>query len=123
MFDNVTTMLGVNPALPEILASRLSGGNQQKTVLGRWLSIPSHLRLLLLDEPTEGVDVGARTDLYQNLQQSRDEFGFGILWSSSDTEELVKVSHRVLIMAEGMIIGELRGTEVDEHAILSLAHQ
>ena len=123
VFDNVTTMLGVKPALPDILASRLSGGNQQKVVLGRWLSIPSHLRLLLLDEPTEGVDVGARTDLYQNLQQSRDEYGFGILWSSSDTEELVKVSHRVLIMAEGMIIGELRGTEVDEHAILSLAHQ
>ena len=123
VFDNVTTMLGVKPPLPDILASRLSGGNQQKIVLGRWLSLPSNLRLLLLDEPTEGVDVGARTDLYQNLQQSRDEYGFGILWSSADTEELVKVSHRVLIMAEGMIIGELQGAEMDEHAILALAHQ
>ena len=123
VFNNVTTMLGVKPQLPDMLASRLSGGNQQKLVLGRWLSLPSNLRLLLLDEPTEGVDVGARTDLYQNLQQFREEYGFGILWSSSDTEELVKVSHRVLIMAGGMIIGELHGTQMDEHAILAIAHQ
>ena len=123
VFNNVTTMLGVKPQLPDMLASRLSGGNQQKLVLGRWLSLPSNLRLLLLDEPTEGVDVGARTDLYRNLKQSREEYGFGILWSSSDTEELVKVSHRVLIMAGGMIIGELHGTQMDEHAILAIAHQ
>ena len=123
VFGDVTTMLGVKPALPDIEASRLSGGNQQKLILGRWLSLPSNLRLLLLDEPTEGVDVGARTDLYQNLQESRQEYGFGILWSSSDTEELVKVSHRVVIMADGKIIGELQGTEMQEHAILALAHQ
>ena len=123
VFDSVTTMLGVKPSTPDILAARLSGGNQQKLILGRWLSLPSNLRLLLLDEPTEGVDVGARTDLYQNLQESREEYGFGILWSSSDTEELVKVSHRVLIMAAGMIVAELQGTDMEEHAILALAHQ
>lgn len=123
VFNSVTTMLGVKPQLPDILAARLSGGNQQKLILGRWLSLPSNLRLLLLDEPTEGVDVGARTDLYQNLQQSREVYGFGILWSSSDTEELVKVSHRVLIMAGGMIIGELQGAQMEERAILALAHQ
>jgi ribose transport system ATP-binding protein len=123
VFANVTTMLGVKPSIPDILAARLSGGNQQKLILGRWLSLPSNLRLLLLDEPTEGVDVGARTDLYQNLQESREEYGFGILWSSSDTEELVKVSHRVLIMAAGMIVAELQGTDMEEHAILALAHQ
>jgi len=123
VFKDVTTMLGVKPSLPDILAARLSGGNQQKLILGRWLSLPSNLRLLLLDEPTEGVDVGARTDLYQNLQESREEYGFGILWSSSDTEELVKVSHRVLIMAAGMIVAELQGADMVEHAILTLAHQ
>ena len=123
VFNSVTTMLGVKPSIPDILAARLSGGNQQKLILGRWLSLPSNLRLLLLDEPTEGVDVGARTDLYQNLQESREEYGFGILWSSSDTEELVKVSHRVLVMAAGMIVAELQGTEMVEHAILARAHQ
>ena len=123
VFNNVTTMLGVKPSIPDILAARLSGGNQQKLILGRWLSLPSNLRLLLLDEPTEGVDVGARTDLYQNLQESREEYGFGILWSSSDTEELVKVSHRVLIMSAGMIVAELQGSDMEERAILALAHQ
>ena len=123
VFDSVTTMLGVKPSLPDILAARLSGGNQQKLILGRWLSLPSNLRVLLLDEPTEGVDVGARTDLYQNLQESREEYGFGILWSSSDTEELVKVSHRVLVMAAGIIVAELQGTDMVEHAILARAHQ
>ena len=123
VFNNVTTMLGVKPSNPDILAARLSGGNQQKLILGRWLSLPSNLRLLLLDEPTEGVDVGARTDLYQNLQESREQYSFGILWSSSDTEELVKVSHRVLIMAAGTIVAELQGTDMDERAILARAHQ
>ncbi len=123
VFDDVTDMLGVKPRIPDIVASQLSGGNQQKLILGRWLSLPSNLRLLLLDEPTEGVDVGARADLYRNLQQSRREYGFGILWSSSDTEELVKVSHRVLIMAGGLIVGDLHGSEMHEHAVLALAHR
>jgi ribose transport system ATP-binding protein len=96
----------------------LSGGNQQKVVLGRWLARkPS---VLILDEPTRGVDVGAKSEIYALMDElARD--GVAILMISSDLEEVLGVSDRVLVLHEGRLAGELPRSELSEEAIMHLA--
>jgi ribose transport system ATP-binding protein len=92
-------------------AGTLSGGNQQKIVIGRWLG--GDTKVLLLDEPTRGVDVGARGEIYtiiRNLAAS----GLSVVLASSDTPELIGLSHRVLVVREGQITGELKRDELDD---------
>jgi ABC-type sugar transport system ATPase subunit len=79
------------------------------------------LNALLLEEPTEGVDAGARDDLYENLRGALHKHRFGILWSSSDLDELVKMSDRLLVMAAGRIVKEFVGGEATQEAVLSAA--
>ncbi len=100
------------------VVSRLSGGNQQKVVLAKWLAQP--LSLLILDEPTRGVDVGARADLYRQIDEIAAQ-GVGILLVSSDMEELIGLSDRIGVMAEGRYQGTLAASEVTQEAILRLA--
>lgn len=96
----------------------LSGGNQQKVVLGKWLlTQPS---ILLLDEPTRGIDVGAKQEIYQ-LIESLAVTGLSILFVSSELEEIIGMSDRVLVMHEGRITGELNRDELSEEAIMKLA--
>ncbi len=95
----------------------LSGGNQQKVVVGRWLL--GGTRLLLLDEPTRGVDVGARAELYQVIRRLADE-GVGILLVSSEVPEVLGLADRVLVMREGRIIHDAPSEELDEHTVLDL---
>lgn len=96
----------------------LSGGNQQKVVLARCLaSSPS---VLLLDEPTRGVDVGARREIYSILFDLAAQ-GVAILFVSSELEEVLGIADRVLVMSEGRIAGELARTELSEHSIMALA--
>jgi ribose transport system ATP-binding protein len=96
----------------------LSGGNQQKVVLGRWLA--RQPRVLILDEPTRGVDVGAKSEIYALMDQlARD--GVAILMISSDLEEVLGVSDRVLVLHEGRLAGELTRAELSEEAIMHLA--
>tara|TARA_R110002095_G_scaffold188226_5_gene165600 strand:+ start:59722 stop:61254 length:1533 start_codon:yes stop_codon:yes gene_type:complete len=96
----------------------LSGGNQQKVVLGKWLAMkPS---VLLLDEPTRGVDVGAKEEIY-NLMNELASSGMAVLFVSSDLEEIRGVSDRVLVMHEGQLTGELSREELSEEAIMQLA--
>ena len=98
--------------------SSLSGGNQQKVVLGKWLAgKPS---MLILDEPTRGVDVGAKEEVYTLIRELAGE-GVGILFISSDLPELIRLSHRILVMSEGKIRGELSGAAMGEEAVLRLA--
>jgi ribose transport system ATP-binding protein len=99
-------------------ASALSGGNQQKVVLARWLALSP--RVILFDEPTRGVDVGAKAEIYRLMRALSDQ-GVGVLMISSDMEEVIGVSDRVLVMHEGRIAGSLSRDELSEHAILSLA--
>ena len=99
-------------------ASALSGGNQQKVVLARWLALSP--RVILFDEPTRGVDVGAKAEIYRLMRALSDE-GVGVLMISSDMEEVIGVSDRVLVMHEGRIEGSLNRDQLSEHAILSLA--
>ncbi len=95
----------------------LSGGNQQKVVVGRWLL--EDTKLLLLDEPTRGVDVGARAELYQVIHDLA-ERGVGVLLVSSEVPEVLGLADRVLVMREGRIIHESPAGEIDEGAVLDL---
>ena len=96
----------------------LSGGNQQKVVLGKWLALGP--KILLLDEPTRGIDIGAKEEIYQ-LMESLAEAGMAILFASSEMEEVLGMSDRVLVMHEGRITGELGRDQLSEEAIMRLA--
>lgn len=96
----------------------LSGGNQQKVVLGKWLAMKP--RVLLLDEPTRGVDIGAKEEIY-NLINELAAQGMAILFVSSDLEEIRGISDRVLVMHEGKLTGELKRDNLSEEAIMQLA--
>ncbi|MEI7698475.1 MAG: sugar ABC transporter ATP-binding protein [Planctomycetia bacterium] len=96
----------------------LSGGNQQKVVLGKWLSLKP--KVLLLDEPTRGIDVGAKQEIYQLMDQLASQ-GIAVLFVSSEMEEIIGMSDRVLVMHEGRITGELPASQLSEEAIMNLA--
>jgi ABC-type sugar transport system ATPase subunit len=103
------------PATP---VAQMSGGNQQKVLLARWAR--HSLRVLILDEPTRGVDIGAKADIYRMMQRAA-ERGLTILMISSELPEVVGMADRVYVMRDGRIAGQLRGDEIDEHAIMTLA--
>ena len=96
----------------------LSGGNQQKVVIGKWLAMSP--RVLLLDEPTRGIDVGAKQEIYRLMEKLASE-GVAILFVSSEMEEVLNMSDRTLVMHEGQITGELQREELSEEAIMHLA--
>jgi len=96
----------------------LSGGNQQKIVLGKWLALKP--RLLMLDEPTRGIDVGAKREIYKLMETLAAE-GIAILFVSSEMEEVLGMADRALVMHEGAIAGELSRSQLSEEAIMQLA--
>ena len=96
----------------------LSGGNQQKTLLARWLA--QRPRLLIVDEPTRGVDVGAKAEIYAILRDLA-AGGTALLVVSSDLPEVLALAHRIVVMAEGRITGEIDAREGDEIGVLRLA--
>ena len=96
----------------------LSGGNQQKVVLAKWLSMKP--QVIMFDEPTRGIDVGAKAEIYK-LMRALADAGVGVLMISSDMEEVIGVSDRVLVMKEGEISGELTRRDFSQGNILSLA--
>jgi ribose transport system ATP-binding protein len=100
------------------LVSALSGGNQQKVVLGKWLA--TNPRVLILDEPTRGVDIGARSEIYGLIDRLAAD-GLAVLMISSDLEEILGISDRVLVMHEGRIAGELPRGRLSEEAVMHLA--
>jgi ribose transport system ATP-binding protein len=99
-------------------AAELSGGNQQKVVLAKWLAIRP--RLIILDEPTRGIDVGAKAEIYRLMRNLASQ-GVGIMMISSDMEEVIGVSHRVAVMCRGRIAGVLDAAELTEERILHMA--
>lgn len=102
----------------DISAGSLSGGNQQKVVLAKWIGIGP--KVLILDEPTRGVDVGAKREIYQ-LMNELAERGVAIVMVSSDLPEVLGVSDRILVVHEGKIAGELSRTEATQEKIMNLA--
>lgn len=101
---------------PEV--STLSGGNQQKVALAKWLA--TDLEVLILDEPTRGVDVGAKSEIYQIINEVA-ERGLAVIVVSSDLPELIGIADRIIVMRSGAITGELSGQEMNEKALIALA--
>ena len=98
---------------------KLSGGNQQKVVLARWLA--ARPKVLILDEPTRGIDVGAKAEIYRLVDELASE-GLGIMLISSELPEVIGLSDRIYVMQNGRITGELQGGEaVTEEQVLALA--
>lgn len=103
---------------PEMTTSSLSGGNQQKVALGKWLA--NRPVVLILDEPTRGVDVGAKAEIHRLLRELTAE-GMATLIVSSDLGELLALCDRIVVMCEGRVAGELEGASADEEAVMRLA--
>jgi len=110
--------LQIRPAGGEVLVENLSGGNQQKVVLAKWLA--AEPRLIVLDEPTRGVDVGAKAEIYIRMRELTRQ-GVGIVMISSELPELLGMSDRMLVFHEGRVSGELSRAEATEQAVMHLA--
>ncbi len=110
--------LGIKTAGGSAAITSLSGGNQQKCVLARWLR--RNPRVLLLDEPTRGIDVGAKAEIYALMRKLAEE-GMGILMTSSELPELLAVSDRILVLCEGRLTAEFPRDEATEEAIMTAA--
>ena len=96
----------------------MSGGNQQKVVLAKWLAMKP--RVIIFDEPTRGIDVGAKAEIYRLMRQLTDA-GVAVLMISSDMEEVIGVSDRIAVMHEGRIAGVLERNQFSEENVLLLA--
>ena len=110
--------LSIKTASCETLAKNLSGGNQQKLVLAKWLSL--NPKLIIFDEPTRGVDVGSKAEIYRLMRNLADS-GVFILMISSDMEEVLGVSDRIAVMREGALMGVLEAQDFSEEAVMRLA--
>ncbi len=110
--------LSINMASPDQEVQFLSGGNQQKIVLAKWLATAP--TVVILDEPTRGVDVGAKFEIYQLMRKLTDQ-GVAILMISSELPEILGMSDRILVMRDGQIVGELSREEATEERIIALA--
>lgn len=112
------TQLNVRPPKLEIPVGHLSGGNQQKVALARWLETDPNL--LIVDEPTRGVDIGARQEIYRLIHELA-AGGLACLMISSELNEVIGMAHRVLVMRQGRIAGELAGDQISDVSIMNLA--
>src|SRR5262249_27350918 len=116
--DKMCSALKVKTPSIETVVATLSGGNQQKVALAKWLSLEP--RLIFFDEPTRGIDVGAKAEIYQIMRRLAQEGG-AIVMISSDMEEILGNSDRVAVMHDGQITGLLTRDECSQEAIMRLA--
>ncbi|KAA3656779.1 MAG: sugar ABC transporter ATP-binding protein [Chloroflexi bacterium] len=112
--------LDIKTPSAEQLVKNLSGGNQQKVVIGKWLTADTDI--LIFDEPTRGIDVGAKSEIYKLLNDLAQQ-GKSIIMISSELPEILRMSHRVIVMCEGRITGELPVQEATQEKIMTLATQ
>ena len=113
--DEYIRLMNINPPNPEHLIKNLSGGNQQKVLLARWLL--TEPQLLILDEPTRGIDVGAKAEI-QKLVLSLSRQGMSFLFISSELEEVVRVSDRIAVLRDRTKVKEISGEEMNQHEIM-----
>ena len=116
--NSLTEKFNVKPRDTELAIATLSGGNQQKVILSRWLSIPRSL--IVLEEPTAGVDVGAKGDIYRLIHQTTQE-NLSVLLVSTDFEEVALMAHRALIFSDGEIVAELQRNEITVENLVTYA--
>jgi simple sugar transport system ATP-binding protein len=100
----VIDLLRIKPGDPTKVIDVLSGGNQQKVGLGKWLRLP--LELIVLDEPTQSIDIGAKADLMISIGERARSSGLAVLWLESDVEELVRYADRIMVMRSGSVVRE-----------------
>ncbi|MFB9965702.1 sugar ABC transporter ATP-binding protein [Sinosporangium siamense] len=122
LFGETARKVDLQPPDASRKGGAFSGGNQQKLVLGRWLARAGRLAVLLLDEPTQGVDVGARKQIYEVCRDLA-AGGLAVVFASSDAQEVQQLAHRALVMDRGRVIAELTGEDITEAALLQNAHQ
>ncbi|MCW4631480.1 ATP-binding cassette domain-containing protein [Marinomonas rhodophyticola] len=121
--EAVTSAIGdlsIKVSSPDIEIRALSGGNQQKVVIGRTLLTSP--KVLLLDEPTRGIDIGAKGDVF-NMMVTLSEQGIGVLFSTSDLKEIMAVSDRILVMSGGKLTANILRSEATESALVSASAQ
>ncbi|MBC8350779.1 MAG: sugar ABC transporter ATP-binding protein [Planctomycetes bacterium] len=116
--DEMIRALNIRTPSARQVVQYLSGGNQQKVVLGKWLTLRP--RVLLLDEPTRGIDIGAKHEIYQLMEELAKD-GVAILFVSSEMEEILGMSDRTLVMHEGRVTGELNREQLSEENVMQLA--
>jgi ribose transport system ATP-binding protein len=117
--DRMTQRLQIGLSDVDQPVGSLSGGNQQKVVIGKWLM--TQPRIILLNDPTRGIDVGTKQELYRLFRELADS-GAAILFYSTDYDELMGCCDRVLILYEGAIVRTLQGDELNEHNLVAAAH-
>ena len=115
--DAVKNLMIKTPTV-EVNAANLSGGNQQKVVVGKWLARNS--RVVIFDEPTRGIDVGAKVEIY-NLMNKLKQEGIAVMFVSSEMPEVLGIADRVIIMCDGRITGEVMARETTQNEILRYA--
>jgi simple sugar transport system ATP-binding protein len=115
--DSFIRQLGIKARDAEVPVSTLSGGNQQKAILARWIATDP--RMLILDEPTRGIDVAAKLEILQQVMGLRDG-GMAVLFISSEMEEVIKYSDRIAVMRDRRKVGELDASQADEHTVFEM---
>jgi ABC-type sugar transport system ATPase subunit len=102
------------------IVTELSGGNQQKVILGRWTSEKMTTKILILDEPTKGIDVGTKAEIYQMVCDFAKQ-GIGVIFISSELTEVINVADRIIVMHNGKITGSVERADATEESVLALA--
>jgi ribose transport system ATP-binding protein len=118
MAKRAIVKMDIRPSDPAKPVGLMSGGNQQKVVLGKWLM--RDLKLLIVDEPTAGIDVGAKDEIY-NILEDLAKSGVAVILVTSDLQELIRVSHRILVMRKGSIVKEFDSGNVTQSDVLEAA--
>jgi ABC-type multidrug transport system ATPase subunit len=112
--------LSIKTPTTQAKVRNLTGGNQQKVVVGKWLTADTEI--LIFDEPTRGIDVGAKSEIYKLLNELAQQ-GKSIIMISSELPEILRMSHRIVVMCEGRVTGELTSEEATQEGIMRLATQ
>ena len=118
LIDEMINLLAIKTASVDLAVGALSGGNQQKVVIAKWLM--NKPRIILLNDPTRGIDVGTKQELYVLLRKLADE-GAAIIFYSTDYDELIGCCDRVLVLYDGKVKRELVGAEITERALIASA--
>ena len=114
--DEYIKMLGIKTASADTPIKQLSGGNQQKCIVARWLL--THPEYLILDEPTRGIDVGTKVDIQKLVLKLASE-GMSITFISSETDEMLRTCSRLIVMRDRKVVGELKGADLTQNKIMS----
>ena len=110
--------LNIKPSSPEMPVKNLSGGNQQRVVIAKWLA--SNPKILIIDEPTNGIDIGAKNEIHKLLRELASN-GMGIIMVSSELPEVLAISDRIFVMRRGKIVAQFKGGEATQEEIMSNA--